>query len=510
MRPSRRPLLALSFLLLSALFVVAAPAALAKGKQPEVDPIELRFDADYMNPEATARAKAVDALRAAPDPLRFSILSRKAIPIEQRADVVAHIVEILSRITDEKVIAEIAKAAMAGPTEQRVIYIESLASMPSSTAAHQALLALVKDKDHYVRGMAAYGLGEHRAMDAFDPLVALLEDRMWQVQAAALAALPRLSDKEKLKSLVPQLVDFLENCSGRMRTDVSETLRKLTGRNLGREPDAWRKFLAGGAPEPAPAGDAAEEPGKPEVPYANQETKPHFYGIEVVSNRVLLILDVSLSMYDEIDIDKDRLRRETSRRRTETGGAATGEKGDKKDKDGKDPKADAADIGYDIEWWKIKTRLDLAKAQTRNLVSQLRDDQWFEIITFSTEVKPWMGKLVPATSVNKQKAIAMLDAIVPEDKTNTWGALAATFEMMDIQKKGQNEGPDEAYLVTDGAPSIGDIVDSQQILEATLQLQRMKPIRINVIGIGVDLSFLRKMAQSTGGVSKFFKGKQQE
>ena len=48
-------------------------------------------------------------------------------------------------------------------------------------------------------------------------------------------------------------------------------------------------------------------------------------------------------------------------------------------------------------------------------------------------------------------------------------------------------------------------MDSNQILEATLQLCKVKPLRINVIGIGVDLSFLRKLARDTGGQSKFFK-----
>jgi hypothetical protein len=116
-----------------------------------------------------------------------------------------------------------------------------------------------------------------------------------------------------------------------------------------------------------------------------------------------------------------------------------------------------------------------------------------------------MGKIVPANAMNKQKAIAMLETVKPEDATNTWGALAATFDMVDVNRKGEGLGPDEMYLVTDGAPSLGDIVDSNQILEATLQLCKVKPLRINVIGIGVDLSFLRKLARDTGGQSKFFK-----
>jgi hypothetical protein len=469
--------------------------AFGKGGK-EVDPVEAQFEMMYSTPDAPARVKAVDFLRTAPDPLKFSILQTHVVGREKRADVVAHAVEVLASIRDEKTATSVAAAAKAAGTEGRLVYVEALAGLASSNAAHQTLLDLVKDKDSYARGMAASGLGEHRAMDALDPLLSLLDDKAWLVQSAALSALPRLADKEALKKIVPKLIDFLENVSGRLRVDCSECLRRITGRNFGRDPKVWRQWWDDGCPDSTPKADGdPDKPAEPKPAYANQDETPHFYGMPVLSNRVVLVLDISLSMYDPIDIDKDRLRQETSRRKP----VVTGEK-----KDDKDKSADE-DHGYDIPWWKVKTRLDLAKYQTINLVSQLREDQSFEIITFSKEVTHWMGKIVPATAVNKQKAIAMLETVKPEDATNTWGAIAATFDMIDVNKKGEGTGPDEMYLMTDGAPSLGDIVDSNQILEATLQLCKVKPLRINVIGIGVDLSFLRKLARDTGGQSKFFK-----
>jgi hypothetical protein len=468
----------------------------ASAKDPkQVDPIETTFDLTYSSSDVAARIKALDTLKSAPDPLKFSIVSTRVAGREKRADVVAHAVDVLASVKDEKTATSICAAAKVAGSEGRFVYVEALAGMASSNAAHQTLLDLVKDKDTYVRGMAAAGLGEHRAMDALEPLLLLLDDKGWLVQSAALSALPRLTDKAALKKCVPKLLDFIENVTGRLKVDAGECLRRITGRNFGRDAAAWRKWYDEGAPEVGakPEGEA-EKPPEPKSAYANQDEAPHFYGMPVVSNRVVLVLDISLSMYDAIEIDKDRLRRETSRRRP----VVTGEK--KKEEEKPDD-----DQGYDIPWWKIKTRLDLAKYQTINLVSQLREDQSFEIITFSKEVTHWMGKIVPANAMNKQKAIAMLETVKPEDATNTWGALAATFDMVDVNRKGEGLGPDEMYLVTDGAPSLGDIVDSNQILEATLQLCKVKPLRINVIGIGVDLSFLRKLARDTGGQSKFFK-----
>jgi hypothetical protein len=503
---------ALRFVALVALLgaggIVAVPAGplAAKDKTPEASPVEKDFLAAYGSEDGAERGRAVDALLAAPDPLKFALVSTKVIPKEKRADVLARGVEVLARVKDEKVVAQIAAASRTGPADQRCLYLESLASMPASTDAHNALLAAMKDpKEPWVRAMAAYGLGEHRAMDALDPLLAALDDRMWQVHAAALAAIPRLTDKEVLSSkAVPKLVDYLEGSTGRMQDDCASALKRITGKNLGKDVPAWRRFIAGGPaaadpPKEAPAGGAAPAPGTPTGgAYGEQQSvKPHFYGIDIVSKRFVIVLDRSLSMVDPIKIDKERLRRETSRRKAAVTGA---DKPKEKGEDGANPD----DVGYDIPWWRIKTRLDLARYQTINLISRLEPDQNFELILFDTKVEPWMNKMVPANQANKQKAIQLVEALKPDGETNTWGALAAAFEMSAAATRTGGAAPDEIYFVTDGAPSKGDIIDGNQIHEAVVQLAKVHQMRVHVIGIGVNLTFLRKIAVATGGQAKFF------
>lgn len=443
----------------------------------------------YTSDDAAQRAKAVDLLRKAPDDVKFEVVSSRIIGKEARADIVARAVSVLQRVEDPDVIGKIVKATKKGKPEQRMLYVEALSRHGANEEAHAAAIALVKDKSPYVRGMAAYVLGEHRHGDAVEPLFALLDDEAWQVQAAALESLPRLSDKEGVRAKAPLLVEFMENVSGRMRDDAADALLRITGKKLGTDPDAWRKFLeTGEVPKPPEAEGGAPTGGG----YGNQAKKPHFYGIEVTSEKVVIVLDVSLSMNDELDIDLDRLRRETSRRKAVTGG------------DGPPPDAKPEDQGYDIPWWRIKSRLDLARYQTINLIAQLQPEQKFELILFSTKVKPWMGRMVPATSNNKQKAIQVLENLVPEDKTNTWGAIVSAFDLMDNERKSYGAGPDTMYLVTDGAPSVGDIVDPDEIYEATMQLWKVAQIRIHCIGIGVNLKFMRKLCRKTGGQAKFF------
>jgi hypothetical protein len=479
--------------LAAALAATMPSPALGKGKDEGPPAFEREFLSRYASDDPKKRAEAVDGLVNATDPDRFRLLSTHVVPKEKRADVIAHAVDLLSRVKDPAVCEAVAKSAKTGNVDERIVWIESMAGMAHSGPAHQAALALLKDKETYVRSMSAYVLGEHRLMDALEPLLLCLDDRQWQVQAASLAAIPRLPDKDVLKTKLPKLVDFLEATSGRIRDDTADALRRITGKDLGREPGPWRKLIEGAADPSKPAGDG---PPKPASVY---DEKPHFYGMEVTTNRVVIIMDVSLSMNEPIEIDRDRLRRETSRKR-----AVTGEEG-KGDKPKPGEAAAPEDTGYDIPWWRIKTRLDLARYQTINLLSKLTPEQSFDLILFSTKVNPWMGKLVPANQANKQKAISMVEAIKPESETNTWGAIAAAFELSDANVRGAGLGPDETFIVTDGAPSVGDIVDPQQILEATLQLWRVHQMRINVIQVGVDLSFLRKMAQTTGGKWKSFK-----
>lgn len=465
---------------------VAGGPAFAKKKKKGADPATAAFVEKYGSDDAKLRSEAVESLRKTPDATKFEMISTKVIPKEKRADVLSRAVGVLQTIREEAVVEKVVAATTKGKTDRRVLYVEALSRIRGE-ASHRALLSLIEDKEPLVRGMAAYGLGQHQSVDALEPLMGLLDDRYWQVQAAALAAIPRLSDKAAVKAAAPRIVDFMENVSGRMRDDAADSLRRILGRRLGRKPAAWRKLIAGEEVAPG-GGDPTTEAGA----YGNQAARPHFYGMEVTSNRVVLILDMSLSMNDVIEIDKDRLRRETSQRKATTG------------KDAKNDAEDDEDTQYDIPWWRIKTRLDLAREQTILLVSQLREEQHFDIIIYSTDVNPWMGRLVPATSANKQKAMAMLKGVKPDDKTNTWGAIAKAFDLAHNHKKSYQEGPDEMYLVTDGAPSAGDITDPDQILEATIQLWKLKQIKINVIGIGVNLPFLRKMARATGGQGKFF------
>jgi hypothetical protein len=483
----------LTVLALAAGLAFVVPST-ARAKDKQEPAAVAAFKTAYNSDDAKVRGEAVSALSKAKDDEKFTILSTLVIPKEDRADVISRAVDVLARIEDKAIQDQVAKLAARGKLDERLVYLEALSGYSHSEAGHAALLAAVSDKDAFVRGMAAFGLGAHRNLDAIEPLMKLLlDDPAWQVQATVLDALPRLDARSALDAKVPAIIEFMEGASGRIRDDVGNALRRITGKNFGRDPEKWRAWLDGKEAKEDPVeGDGESVPAPESTAYGNQAGKPHFYGIEVTSERVVILLDVSLSMNDAITIDMERLKRETSRKRAITGGGA----------DPKDDKGEPQE--FDIPWWRVKTNLDLARYQTINLIEKLQPEQSFELILFSTKVKPWMGRLVPATAANKLKAQRLVEEIVPEDKTNTWGALAAAFDLYDNQARSYKDGPDALYMVTDGEPSIGDIIDLDAIETAVLQLWKVKQIRINIIGIGVNLRGLRRIATRTGGKAKFF------
>lgn len=65
------------------------------------------------------------------------------------------------------------------------------------------------------------------------------------MQDQALAALKRWPPRER----VPVLVDVMQQ-NPRLRSSALDSLREITGLDLGEKPEAWRRWLAGQSPEP--------------------------------------------------------------------------------------------------------------------------------------------------------------------------------------------------------------------------------------------------------------------
>ena len=74
--------------------------------------------------------------------------------------------------------------------------------------------------------------------------------------------------------------------------------------------------------------------------------------------------------------------------------------------------------------------------------------------------------------------------------TNLYGSLEFAFEDPDV---------DTIFLLSDGEPSVGDVIDPQLIREVVAERNETRGVVINTIAIGADLEVLEWLAEDSGG-----------
>ncbi|MCA9316226.1 MAG: VWA domain-containing protein, partial [Planctomycetes bacterium] len=91
-----------------------------------------------------------------------------------------------------------------------------------------------------------------------------------------------------------------------------------------------------------------------------------------------------------------------------------------------------------------------------------------------------------------------------DGETNIHGALKAA---LGLHEKPSLEAtlediPDTVYFLTDGSPTEGEITSTPELLGWFEDINRFGKVKLNVIAfgsLGVDLTFLRALAQVGGG-----------
>ena len=115
----------------------------------------------------------------------------------------------------------------------------------------------------------------------------------------------------------------------------------------------------------------------------------------------------------------------------------------------------------DISGSMFGPKLAAAKRELNGVVNQLPGDAWFGIIVFNSQLTTWQPRLVPATSVNKQKAGYFVDSLQARGRTATYDALERALHM----------DAEAVYLVSDGLPTCGKIVPIPAIAAVVNPLQ---------------------------------------
>lgn len=206
------------------------------------------------------------------------------------------------------------------------------------------------------------------------------------------------------------------------------------------------------------------------------------FGIPVEGTRILFILDLSGSMDFPM---------------RHGGTVARGGRAEPKDKEKDAP-----------------TRLSVAKKEMTRVIQQLDERGAFNIITYNGNPKceVWCKEMQPSTPKNKERAIKFVDGMRALGGTNMWSGLEEGLKMKTlVYGERYDVNVDEMFVVSDGAPNLGEVTDAVEILRIVTEQNRFSRLRINTIYIdspneqnprGQSISpneLMKRMAAQNGG-----------
>ena len=340
-------------------------------------------------------------------------------------------------------------------------------------AAAPVLLTRARDRDRLVREAAIRALVRLRSDDARvrSFLEGLLGSRDWEdhvlgidaiaasgAAGAGARVLPdlahprwtvRLAAAEALGGLrapeaIPPLVERLEKEDNvRVRDAVAKALYAITGVNLYDDAATWRRWLDEHGP-----GFVLPASVPPFPPLDRGTTRAGFYGIAVRSLHVAFVVDGSGSMALE---DAEG-----------TGRAAEG-----------------------------RSRFERAVEEVRSAVGSLPDAASVYVAVFHGGVSVWHAHPTPLTPRAREDLDAFLRDATPGGGTDLYDALEAALLEPEV---------DTVFLLSDGAPSEGRYVGTQDVLRAVARIELTRRIAIHAVSLGRDSELLRRLAAAHDGV----------
>ena len=296
--------------------------------------------------------------------------------------------------------------------------------------------------------------------------------------------LVRFLDDFRTADVVPALIGVLERfaanpadvksgkLSGLLLAQSHELLVAMTGAVYrADQPAEWRTFWEAEkgkitvAQKRAP--DAKKGPGT---------AASGFCGIPVTGTRVVFVVDLSGSMQWPMDED-----------------------------DGNGKK-------------KRSVRLDFAKRELKRACDALPANAQFNLVSFNgnPKSKSWKDDLVPANEKNREAFKKYVDEMRADGGTNVWAGMETALKLQSLTYGSRYEtSVDEMFVVSDGAPTVGEVLDPLEILRLVSESNRWAGVRINAIFIDSatppearqgqpDLSIppaelMRRMAEQNGG-----------
>lgn len=336
--------------------------------------------------------------------------------------------------------------------------------------ATETLVELL-DCDHLSWVMATIQtLCKNQHHDAIDELIALMDSEHFDASYGFRFTLARGLKDMKHPDAWEGLAKLFDRVDGQLAHRLDQEFQIVTAEDFGGDVErfqTWRSLIGLSLPKDAQIADGLQEtekvlgqdaktdmplpkkmglqPSQTAAAYTRaKRLKPsHYYGIDIHAKRLLFVIDRSGSM------------------RTIVNGQA---------------------------------RIQSAKRELITVINALDEQCEFGILVFDSDVRAWREELVQATDKNKLGAIRFVEYLSAGSSTNTYEALRRSLSF-DPQLEA-------VFLLTDGEPTTGRIVNPSAIMIDILRRNEVNNITINTIAVAVEplmATFLRNLTLPSNG-----------
>lgn len=349
-----------------------------------------------------------------------------------QVDDIAVLEQIFQTATRRDVISA-SMEALVGLKGKDQDWVEELAEYARGMDPVRAPLAIVE--------LAKYGMAGDASL-----FLDLLGHSAW---ATRLAALEVLVARRELAFLGP-IIAQMQHESGRMLKEFEDGLFELTGQLFGTRSTAWKAWYSDQGrklPLLDEAGSAEARRLRAAREAREQTEVARFFDIEIESERVIFIIDISGSMAENL----------RGRYENEVG----------------------------------EPRIERAKSELIKAIQSMRPTGQFNIIAFSSGVSRWSDRSVGAEEAPaREAAVEWISGLGARGGTNLYGALSLAFNDSYV---------DTIVLLSDGEPSVGSLVDPGDIRRAIAQRNEGRRVVIHSIALGSPLRTLEWLSLDSGG-----------